>query len=66
MKKVFDQPPYSILGLHLITGTFLLLNGIFEVFFWRQLIAHGVQKFQREISYHPEKGWEIFSYFFGI
>ena len=59
-EEVLDHPSDAILGLNLVTRTFLLLDGILEVLFRGYLVAHGVMQAKGKVSHDPKEGWEIF------
>ena len=65
-EEVLDHPSDAILGLNLVTRTFLLLDGVLEVLFRSNLIAHGVMQAQGKVPDDPKEGWEIFRDLVGV
>lgn len=60
---MLDQTPYTVLSLHIVTGSLLFLERILEILLLTDGITHGVEETKGEVTDYPEELRKILSYF---
>lgn len=63
LEEMLDQTPYTVLSLHIVTGSLLFLERILEILFLTDGITHGVKETKGEVTDYPEELRKILSYF---